>query len=189
MEYISIIAIAVGLAMDAFAVSVATGIRLGCDLRYHHTARLAFSFGFFQFFMTFLGWLMGSSVEKVISSFDHWIAMGLLVIIGGKMIIDSLKSGEGEEIKCDPTTGLSLLVLSVSTSIDALAVGISLGVLHSGIWYQSIIIGIVAAAFTIAGMKLGEKIGILFSHRIEILGGLILIGIGLKIFFEHILAK
>lgn len=186
MEYISIIAIAVGLAMDAFAVSVAIGLRLGCDLRYHHMLRLGFFFGFFQFFMTFWGWLLGNSVEKMISSYDHWIAMILLVLIGSKMIYDSLKNESYTEVKCDPTTGINLLVLSVSTSLDALAVGISLGVLHSGIWYQSVVIGIVAAAFTVSGLKLGEKIGIFFSHKIEILGGLILIGIGIEIFLSHL---
>src|SRR3989339_175241 len=122
MEYISIIAIAIGLAMDALAVSVAIGIRLGCELRYHHMLRLSFFFGFFQFIMTFLGWLMGSSIEKIISSFDHWIAFILLVIIGIKMIRDSFKKENSLELKCDPTTGLNLIVLSVSTSLDALAV-------------------------------------------------------------------
>ena len=184
-ETISLLAIAVGLAMDAFAVSVAAGIRLGCDIRPHHTFRLSFCFGFFQFFMTVAGWAMGSTVEKVMRAYDHWVAASLLVLIGGKMIRDALADGPSE-MRYDPTRGGHVLLLSVATSIDAFAVGISLGVLNAGVWYPSIVIGIVAAAFTVAGIRLGCRVGMRFSHRIEVLGGIILLVIALNILFEHL---
>jgi putative Mn2+ efflux pump MntP len=137
--------------------------------------------------MTVLGWYLGNFVERIINAFDHWVAMAFLVFIGGKMIVDSFRNRSTEELTCDPTQGLNLFILSIATSIDAFAVGLSLGVLNSGIWYPSIIIGLVAAAFTVCGMKLGNRIGLLFSHRIEFVGGMILIGIGLKIIIEHLL--
>jgi manganese efflux pump family protein len=186
MESLTIFAIAVGLAMDAFAVSIATGIKLGCMTRVHHTIRLAFFFGFFQFFMTVLGWFSGSSVENYIRAFDHWIAIGLLGFIGGKMIYDALSGDFAEKLPPDPTRGWILLSLSIATSIDAFAVGISLGVLNAGIWFPSIVIGIVAAAFTTAGINFGCRIGLKISHEIEVGGGVLLILIGLKIFIEHI---
>ncbi len=187
MEYLTIIGIAVGLAMDAFAVSIATGIKLGCLTRAHHTLRLAFFFGFFQFFMTFLGWLSGSSVENYIRAFDHWVALTLLVFIGGKMIYDAMHGDSAEKLPSDPTRGWVLLSLSVATSIDAFAVGISLGVLNAGIWLPSIVIGLVAAAFTAAGIEFGCRIGLRISREIEVGGGIILILIGLKILIEHIM--
>jgi len=187
METLTILAIAIGLAMDAFAVSIATGIKLGSSVRVHHILRLAFFFGFFQFIMTVLGWLSGYSVESFIKTFDHWIAITLLGFIGGKMIFEALREDKPSELPVDPTRGVILLGLSIATSIDAFAVGVSLGVLNAGIWSPSIIIGLVAAAFTTAGINFGSRIGIYVSRKIEILGGIILIGIGLKICIEHII--
>ncbi len=187
MEILLIFAIAVGLAMDAFAVSVAAGIKLGCKVRLHHTFRLSFFFGFFQFMMTVLGWYSGYSLERIIKAYDHWVAMVLLVFVGGKMIFDSFGDNTSSELECDPTKGINVLILSIATSIDAFAVGLSLGVLNSEIWYTSIVIGLVAALFTVTGIKLGGRIGIKFSHKIEIVGGIILVLIGLKLFAEHII--
>ena len=187
METLTIFAIAVGLAMDAFAVSIAMGLKLGCSVNVYHTFRLAFFFGFFQFIMTVLGWLSGYSVESIIKTFDHWIAMALLGFVGGKMIFESFRKDTLSELPCDPTRGVTLLYLSIATSIDAFAVGISIGVMNVGIWYPSVIIGLVAAAFTITGITLGSRIGIFLSRKIEILGGIILIVIGLKIILEHIM--
>ncbi|MCE5249110.1 manganese efflux pump MntP family protein [bacterium] len=184
MELLTILALAVALAMDAFAVSVAAGIRLGC-VTGGQTFRLASHFGFFQFLMPVLGWSLGASMEKVISSFDHWIAMLLLGFIGGKMIYEALVKSDTSKLPSDPTRGFHLYGLSVATSIDALAVGISLGVLNRNIWYPSIIIGIVAAAFTVVGIRLGCRIGLRFSKNMEILGGIILIAIGVKIVLDH----
>ena len=186
MGTLTILIIAVGLAMDAFAVSTAVGIKLK-NVTGGHIFRLSFHFGFFQFMMPILGWVAGYTVEDIISTFDHWTAMALLSIIGGKMIIDSFGNNRSQKFKSDPTRGLTLLGLSLATSIDAFAVGLSLGVLNEGIWYPSIIIGLVAATFTILGLKLGNRIGMIFSKKMETTGGLILIGIGIKIVLDHTL--
>ncbi len=186
MPLLELFAIAVGLAMDAFAVSIASGIRLGCATG-RQTFRIAFYFGFFQFLMPILGWTAGSFAEKFINTVDHWVAMALLTGIGGKMIYEALHHtpNPGNAPASDPTKGATLLALAIATSIDAFAVGLSLGVLKRGIVFPSIVIGIVAAAFTTVGIKLACRIGMMFNRRMEILGGLILIGIGIKIVLEH----
>lgn len=184
MLIFELFAIAVGLAMDAFAVSIATGIRLGC-VTGHQTFRMAFHFGLFQFMMPIIGWYAGNAAQRFISGFDHWVALVLLVFIGGKMVYEAFEENSSAESSGDPTRGMRLVALSVATSIDALAVGLSLGVLRLGIWMPSILIGVVAAAFTTLGIKLGCRLGLLFSKRMEIVGGLILIGIGVKIVLDH----
>ncbi|MFC1693466.1 manganese efflux pump MntP family protein [Candidatus Latescibacterota bacterium] len=184
MGSLTILIIAVGLAMDAFAVSVAVGIKSG-NVTNRQTFRLAFHFGFFQFIMPVLGWVCGYAVENIIAPFDHWVACGLLTFIGGKMILESFKNDIPQTFSNDPTRGLTLLGLSVATSIDAFAVGLSLGVLNRGIWYPSIIIGLVAAAFTVLGLELGKRIGLILSKKMEFAGGVILIGIGIKIVLDH----
>ena len=186
MDIVTVFAVAVGLAMDAFAVSISAGIRLGCTVNAGHIMRLAFFFGFFQFLMTVLGWAGGAGVKQYIQSFDHWIAMGLLTFIGGKMIYEAFHSRDAIRDNCDPTTGLTVLGLSVATSIDALAVGLSLGVLRADIILPSIIIGLVAAAFTVTGIRIGNTVGLRFGRNVEVLGGLILIGIGVRIMVGHI---
>jgi putative Mn2+ efflux pump MntP len=173
--------------MDAFAVAIATGIVLG-TVSGRQTFRLAFHFGLFQFLMPVIGYLAGMSVEGYIKGYDHWLAFGLLAYIGGKLVHDGGWGGgeEGNGGK-DPTKGISLVVLSVATSIDALAVGISLGVLRGGaIVYPGIVIGLVACTFTAAGLHLGKRLGSVFGRRMEIVGGLILVAIGLKILFDHL---
>jgi putative Mn2+ efflux pump MntP len=182
---LSIFIIAVALAMDAFAVSIASGIKLGCFTG-RQTFRLSFHFGFFQFMMPVIGWLLGASMEMFIHAIDHWLALGLLGGIGGNMIYKSFSETEMKNIDYDMTRGLSLVSLSVATSIDALAVGITLGVLNEHIWYPSIIIGITAALFTLLGIKLGCRIGMKFSKNMEIISGIILIGLGVKIVLEHL---
>ena len=184
MSTLTILIIAVGLAIDAFAVSTAVGIKLGC-VTVRQTFRLAFHFGFFQFIMPILGWIAGYAVEGIICALDHWVALALLGFIGGKMIVESFEKDTARIFKGDPTRGLTLLGLSVATSIDAFAVGLSLGVLNKGIWYPSVIIGIIAAAFTALGLELGCKIGMVLSRKMEIVGGIILIGIGIKIVLDH----
>jgi len=184
MGILTILAVAVGLAMDAFTVAIAAGIQLGC-VTGRQTFRMAFHFGFFQFMMPILGWLAGYAVEDYISTFDHWVALVLLGFIGGKMMYESFENTTVPSFKSDPTRGWTLLGLSVATSIDAFAVGLSFGVLHEGIWYPSIIIGIVAAGFSVAGLELGCKIGTFLNRRMEFVGGLILIGIGVKIVLDH----
>jgi putative Mn2+ efflux pump MntP len=184
MDFVTILLVAVGLALDAFAVSVGIGIsRERVSAR--QSARLGFHFGFFQFMMPVLGWLAGRSISGWIGGIDHWVAFGLLAIIGLKMIREAFRR-EGARKPGDPTRGVTLIILSVATSIDALAVGLSLAFINVPILYPSVIIGIVAAGLTVVGMNLGKAVGSRFSHGVEILGGLILIGIGVKILLEHI---
>lgn len=183
MSYAEILLIALGLAMDAFAVAIAAGAsRRAAGPR--AAFRLAFHFGLFQFLMPVLGWLAGQVVAGRIAAFDHWIAFGLLATIGARMIRSGLSSGSDGEAP-DPSRGLSLLMLSVATSIDALAVGLSLAVIGIRIWMPSAVIGVVAAILTLLGLRLGHRMGLLFGRRMETIGGLILIGIGLKILIEH----
>ena len=177
--------IAVGLAMDAFAVSIGVGLTAR-QVSPRTTVRLAWHFGLFQALMPIVGWLAGLSVSRWISDVDHWIAFALLAGIGGHMIYQALWGDEEERAAKDPTRGASLVVLSVATSIDALAVGLSLALLGVDIWWPAVVIGVVAFVFTAAGLHLGNRFGALFGRRMEILGGLILIGIGVRILIDHL---
>ncbi|MCX6356738.1 MAG: manganese efflux pump MntP family protein [Candidatus Aureabacteria bacterium] len=186
MNTIVLFAIAFALAMDAFAVSMAIALSLK-NPSHRQTLRLAFSFGLFQFMMPVIGWLAGRGLMSYIRGFDHWIAFALLVFIGGKMIRESAIVGhEDDEGESDPTTGVSLLILSIATSIDALAVGLSLSLIKVEIMLPSVVIGIVAFLMTAIGMRIGPLAGRLFGKRAEIAGGLILVAIGVKILLEHL---
>ena len=186
MTTLTLIGIAIGLAMDAFAVSIAAGLTLKTvDAR--QTFRLAWHFGLFQALMPIIGWLAGLSIEHWIAPVDHWIAFGLLAVIGGKMIYEALKDADDDEVRRgDPTKGWSLVLLSIATSIDALAVGLSLALLGVSIWWPAVVIGLVAGAFTVVGMQLGTRFGALLGRRMEVVGGIVLIAIGVKILFEHL---
>lgn len=191
MDNLSILFIAIGLSMDAFAVAIVTSLTLK-NVSKRQMFRLSFHCGFFQFLMPVLGWFLGASFSKYIQSFDHWIAFVLLSIIGGKMIYEAFEDDElpsensTEKKLADPTRGFSLIFIAVATSIDAMAVGLSLAMLDINIWYPSVIIGVVTFSLTMLGMKIGEKVGKKFSSHMEVIGGLILIGIGIKILIEHI---
>ena len=185
MNFASIFIIAVGLGMDAFAVAIGTGVFLKNPPR-SSALRLSFFFGLFQFLMPVAGWLAGRSISKFIRDYDHWVAFLLLAAIGGKMIVDALRD-EKDISAADPTRGLQLVLLSVATSIDALAVGLSLALLNVAILYPSVVIGMVAFVMTWVGVTFGERLGRVFGRKVEIAGGLILIGIGVKILLEHTL--
>jgi len=187
MDWISLIAVACALAMDAFAVAIVSGLTLS-PLTGRHVFRLAFHFGLFQALMPVIGWAAGNAVYRYISAVDHWVAFGLLVFVGGRMIWGALHEVKEKRDLSDPTSGWTLVVLSIATSIDALAVGLSLAMIGSAIILPAIIIGLVAAAFTIAGMLLGRRIGSLWGRRVEALGGIILVAIGIKIVIEHLSA-
>lgn len=185
MGIIEILAIAIALAMDAFAVAVATGLKLRCSLT--QTVRMAGAFGFFQFSMPVVGWFLGLSVRSYIESFDHWVAFVLLLFVGGKMLREAWK-GAGEDECSDPTKGATLVLLAIATSIDALAVGISIAVLKVDIWYPALVIGLVCFCISAAGMHIGRMVvreGSSLAARANALGGLVLIGIGVKILWEH----
>ena len=186
MAPLTLIGIAIGLAMDAFAVAIGAGLTLGrVDAR--QTFRLAWHFGLFQALMPIVGWLAGLTVAAWISPIDHWIAFGLLAAIGGKMIYEAMAHGE-DHVRPDPTRGWSLILLSIATSIDAFAVGLSLALLGIAVWYPALVIGLVAAAFTVVGLHLGRRFGALLGRRMEVVGGVILILIGLRILIEHLTA-
>jgi len=180
-----ILLIALGLAMDCFAVSLGIGTN-GIKKTARMVLRLAFHFGLFQGGMTFIGWLAGRQVADLISRFDHWVAFLLLLWVGGRMVIGSFK----QEKKCqksDPTRGGTLVMLSIATSIDALAVGLSLALVDGSILVSSSIVGVTSFILSVAGYLLGDKLGCRFGKRMELLGGLLLIGIGIRVLLGHLL--
>jgi putative Mn2+ efflux pump MntP len=188
MSFVLVFGLAVALAMDCFAVSM--GLACGeRGLTMRQAVRMAFFFGGFQFGMPVLGWLAGENVVRLMKSYDHWIAFGLLVLVGGKMIFEFFGLSEEEKAgRPDQTRGVRLLVLSLATSIDALAVGLSLGVIKVGILYPAAVIGAVCFLMTIVGARLGPVVGRIAGRWAELLGGLILIGIGVRILVEHLAA-
>jgi putative Mn2+ efflux pump MntP len=179
MELITIIVIAVGLAMDAFVVSIVCGSAYK-QLHVKHALRMAIFFGVFQAFMPLIGSLVGLSFKNYIQTYEHWVAFGLLAIVGGKMIYESFKIESVEE-NSDPSNIVVLLFLSVATSIDALAIGITLSLVTSSLAIAVIIIGLITFALSYAGVMIGKKFGHFFEKRLEAVGGLVLIGIGIKI--------
>ncbi len=186
MNLLTILGIAIGLAMDAFAVSIASSVLLsGASAR--QTFRIAFHFGFFQFMMPVIGWLAGGTVAPFVVEWDHWVAFALLAFVGGRSIAGALRGDERGAERGDPSRGLTLILLSIATSIDALAVGLSFAFLRVEIWYPSVIIGLVTGALSVVGMRVAGRLGARFGRRIEFLGGLILLAIGLKILAEHLL--
>jgi len=180
-----LLSIAIGLAMDAFAVAIATSIALG-DVTGRQTFRLAWHFGLFQALMPIIGWYVGMTVEHHVRAWDHWVAFCLLAFVGGKAIRDALRDDGGTAVaRSDPTRGFSLVLLSIATSVDALAVGLSFAALQVPIWTPSAVIGLVAGSMTLAGMRFGARLGRRFGRRMEIAGGLVLIAIGCKIVVSH----
>ncbi len=184
MEYISVIIIAIGLAMDAFAVSIASGAAYK-QLQVKHAFRMAAFFGGFQAFMPLIGALAGLSIKNYIQGIDHWIAFIILSIIGGKMVYESFKIEEAEK-NCNPANILVLLTLSVATSIDALVVGITLSLVISNIIIAVIIIGLVTFVLSYMGVYIGKKFGHFFENKIEAVGGIVLIALGIKLLLTHI---
>jgi putative Mn2+ efflux pump MntP len=185
MPFWTVFLIAIGLAMDCFAVSLGVGTaRTAVGLR--PTFRLFFHFGLFQGGMTLLGWLAGKTLVTYISNVDHWVAFLLLVFVGGRMLRGGLrKQGEAPAIP-NPSRGLTLVMLSVATSIDALAVGLSLALLSVNVFWAALLIGGVSALLSLLGLLLGNQLGLRFGKSMEIVGGLILIGIGLRVLIIHL---
>jgi len=188
MDFLTLIGIALALAMDAFAVALGTGLCLP-QLTGRHLFRFGFHFGLFQALMPIIGWLAGVTVREYIESIDHWLAFGLLSLVGGKMLWEAWHNEADQCRKGDPTRGWSLVMLSIATSIDALAVGLSLAILGVDIWTPALVIGVVAGALTLCGMLLGRRLGQAWGKRVEIFGGLVLIAIGVKILLEHTLVR
>lgn len=186
MSFLSSFAIALALAMDAFAVSVSSSASLH-KVDMGHYFRMALAFGLFQFAMPVVGWLLGLSVRDYIEAWDHWIAFGLLSFVGLNMLREAMGDKEEECPKGDPSRGFTLILLAVATSIDALAVGLSFSMIGVSVWKPAVIIGLVCAGLTVLGVKLGSVLGRseLLGSKAAILGAVVLIGIGVKILYEH----
>jgi manganese efflux pump family protein len=182
MDILSMILIGLGLALDAFAVSITCGITLK-KCKISQAFRIALFFGGFQAIMPIIGWAAGFSFREYITSYSHWIAFLILLFVGGKMIYESFIFKK-ECDRSNPTNLLVLLGLAIATSLDALAVGLSFSILNITITEPVIIIGIITFILSFTGVYLGEKFGTLFGNRIDIIGGIILIGIGLKILLK-----
>jgi len=181
------------LAMDAFAVSVSSGICIA-GLTFRYALRTAFAFGLFQFVMPLLGYAAGTTFRTAIETWDHWLAFALLAFVGGRMLYESLSAKDDascseEELARKNVLDLKiLLVMAVATSIDALAVGVSYSLVRAPIWLASGIIGVVTFALCLVGCEFGKRLGARFEKGAEIAGGVVLIGIGLKMLLEHLLA-
>jgi putative Mn2+ efflux pump MntP len=179
LDWLYVLGIAVGLAMDAVAVSVAVGANIA-RLTPRHVFRLGFHFGLFQCLMCVIGWLAGPRVAAMLGGYDDWAACALLSALGGKMLWDAWK-GEGLAARADPTRGLMLVTLSLATSIDALAAGLSMSLLKVQIVGPSVIVGMVAGTLTALGVIFGNRVGERWGGRAEILGGGVLLLLGLRI--------
>lgn len=186
MNLLTIIGISVSLAMDAFSVSVTSGLVIK-QPTFRQYFRLAFHFGLFQFLMPIIGFYGGVLFEAVIRRYDHWIAFFLLLFIGGKMFYESFHTESKETDKKDPSRGKTLILLAIATSIDAAAIGFSFAALGIPILLPSIIIGLICVIFSALGIYLGTRIGNIFGKWAERFGGFILCGIGTKILVEHLL--
>ncbi|MCE5297094.1 MAG: manganese efflux pump MntP family protein [Euryarchaeota archaeon] len=181
MDILTILLIAIGLAMDAFAVSIAKGITVKKNRR-RTGIMLAALFGGFQALMPVLGWLAGQGFKDLIMGIDHWVAFILLGIIGGKMIYDSIRGDDDDD---GDVTLTAALLLAVATSIDALMVGLSFAFLDTSIFVPVLVIGSVTFAFCLAGFMFGTRLGTMFGERVKIVGGLVLILIGIRILIDH----
>ncbi|MBW2737126.1 MAG: manganese efflux pump [Deltaproteobacteria bacterium] len=170
--------------MDAFAVSVAGALFLE-RLRARHVFRFAFHFGLFQGLMPILGWLSGRSISAWVMAWGHVLAFVLLSGVGLKAVISGLRQ-DGEVFRSDPTRGWSLVLLSLATSLDAFAVGVSVAWIDTNIWRLALTVAVITAALSALGMGIGHKVGAVFGQRVAVFGGLLLIGLGVKILVEHL---
>lgn len=191
MSLLETLLLAAALATDALAVSLAAGVTLR-EINPGHAFRLGWHFGFFQAAMTLAGWSVGLAVYELIAAVDHWVAFSLLILVAARMIIGSLrpdarKDEETEAAPVDPTRGWSLVLLSVATSIDALAAGLSLSLLRVSIWLPALLIGLTAALFSVGGVYLGACVGKRTSlgKRAELVGGVVLVMIGFWVLSRH----
>ena len=188
MNWLIVLGMSLGLAMDAFAVSIATGLAVA-PVTPRHTFRMAFHFGLFQFLMPVAGWLVGTEVAGYIQTWDHWMAFGLLGYVGGKMLLEAWHADKEKLAgpKVDPTRGWSLVTLSVATSLDALAVGVIMALQNVPVWGPAVVIGAIAAALSWVGVRFGSRLGKAASRWGDAVGGLILIAIGARILIGHFL--
>lgn len=192
MTLTAVLAIAVALAMDAFAVSLTTGARMS-SVSLGQTLRMAGTFGAFQFLMPLIGWLLGVRAQRYIEDYDHWLAFALLAFVGFRMLKEAWDNRGKAEDACqasDPTKGGNLWLLGLATSLDALAVGLSFALLGQPVWFPAVVIGLVCFLLSAIGMHLGRAACQLpglsgLGNKANACGGLVLIAIGIKILHDH----
>jgi len=186
MDFLTIIILSIGLSMDSFAVSVGCGLAEQ-KISFRHAAKISFSFAFFQGLLPLFGWYMGSEIREYVEQIDHWIAFFLLFFLGGKMILQRFQDEKQGKLS-DIYSWKHIITLSIATSIDALVVGFSYAMASTGnIFGGAIIIGAVTFFFAMLGIRIGKDVGHSFGPKVELLGGIILIGIGFKILIQHTL--
>ena len=186
MDYFTILAVAIGLSFDTFAVSLSYGV-IRNGILFKQATGVAIVLALFQGGLTVAGYFLGSIISSALKATDHWIALGLLAFLGIKMIIEGFIKTGNEESR-DLNKALVLLTIALGTSIDAFAVGISLAILNVKIWSSGIIIGLVTFLASMTAIWIGKSAGERLGNKVEILGGLILVAIGIKIFLEHFLS-
>jgi putative Mn2+ efflux pump MntP len=187
MDYFTILAIAIGLSFDTFAVSLSYGV-IRNNIVFRQAIKVAVILAVFQGGLTIAGYFLGSVISDALKAMDHWIALGLLSFLGIKMILEGFKKTEEDETK-DFSKTIVLLTIALGTSIDAFAVGISFALLEVKIWESGILIGAVTFIASMTAIRIGKSAGERLGNKVEIIGGVILIAIGLKIFLEHYLAS
>jgi putative Mn2+ efflux pump MntP len=184
MDFITVVLIAVGLSFDTFAVSVSAGLSIN-NIRFWQAIKISLILAFFQALMPLIGWFLGSQIERLIRDYDHWVAFGLLLILGLKMIIESFKIATKEDKIIFPK--LSVIIgMAIATSIDALVVGVSFAFISTNIFLSVLIIGFITFLVAMTGMLFGKTVGNKLGNKMEIIGGLILISIGLKTLIGHL---
>jgi len=186
MDILTVLILAIGLSMDSFAVSIGCGLTEQ-KISFRHAAEISFSLAFFQGILPVAGWFMGTEIKGYVENIDHWIAFLLLLFLGGKMIIESFKKDKGNALS-DIYSWKHIITLSIATSIDALVVGFSYALASSrNIFGGALIIGAVTFFFAMLGIRIGKDVGSSLGPKVELLGGVILIGIGLKVLLQHTL--
>jgi putative Mn2+ efflux pump MntP len=183
MDFIAVFLIALSLSADCLAVSICGSVSMGTALNRRKALKVAAYFGFFQFSMILAGFLAGITVVNLIQGFDHWLAFGLLAFIGGHMLKESFEKVEKCEAN-DISKGRTLIGISVATSIDALAAGLTFALIEVAILPASLLVGVTTFVVTLFGVWLGRRVGGIVGKRAELIGGLVLIGIGIKVLFE-----
>jgi putative Mn2+ efflux pump MntP len=187
MDFITIVAVALGLSFDTFAVSLSYGV-IQNNIIFKQAVRLAIVMAFFQSGLLVTGYFLGSFISDIMKTADHWVALILLSVLGIKMIIEGSRKREDYEIR-DYSNPITLISMAIGTSIDAFAVGISFALLSIRIWYSAVIIGAVTFLASMTAIRIGKSAGERLGNKVEVIGGLILIAIGIKIFLEHILSS
>jgi len=185
LEALTILLIAIGLSMDTFAVSLGIGTSQRCN-SLRSSLRLIWHLSLFQGGLTLAGWAAGATVQRYLANYDHWIIFALLLFVGGRMLKEGFDPNHDNSQGSDPSRGATLILLSVATSLDATAVGLSLAIMRLNVIFSILTIWLATVIFAAIGLLTGNSLGKRFGKRMEILGGLILIAIGVRVLVEHL---